>query len=285
MPLVSTLLKPVVAFLLVAALFWVMERIVRRRSASPPWRRAGFWTDCAWWMLTPLVTRTITRVGAGVAVFAIAWVTLGHPVQRDVLVAFLARETWASGLPLVAEIGLTLVMADLLGYWIHRLFHRGWLWRSHAVHHSSERLDWLAAVRVHPLNDLLGGVVRVTVLVLLGFRPTVLAGVVPFLTAYALVLHADVPWTFGRVGRLLASPVFHRWHHARDVADVNFGGFFTVWDHLFGTFHLPADAIAPPTGVREPVPSSLAGQLFYPFARKSPPIAAAPVSPTGAASR
>ncbi len=73
--------------------------------------------------------------------------------------------------------------------------------------HSSERLDWLAAVRVHPLNDLLGGVVRVVALVLLGFRPTVLAAVVPLLTLYAVALHANVSWNFGPLRFVLASPV------------------------------------------------------------------------------
>ncbi len=273
MPLVTEILRPVVAFVIAAAVFGLIERLGRLDRGGPPWRRQGFLTDLGWWMLTPIFTRAVTRFGVGVAVFLIAWVSLGQPVGKEALRGFVARETWASALPLPLEILLTLTAADLLGYWIHRAFHRGWLWRSHAVHHSSERLDWLAAVRVHPLNDLVSGVVRVTALVLAGFRPTVLAGVVPFLTGYALLLHANVPWSFGRVGRVIASPLFHRHHHARDVVGdgVNFGGFFTLWDRLFGTFHLPEGAPAPPTGIREPMPTSMTGQLRFPFARRERP--------------
>lgn len=271
MPLVAEPVRPVVALVIAACVFGVVERLGRLDRLGAPWKRAGFWTDVGWWMLTPFVTRSITRIGTGVAVFFIAWATLGHPLDKPGLRAFLDRETWASALPLPIEILITLTAADFLGYWTHRAFHRGWLWRSHAVHHSSERLDWLAAVRVHPLNDLLGGVVRVAVLVALGFRPTVLAAVVPFLTAYAVLLHANVTWAFGPVGRVIASPMFHRWHHARDVegADVNFGGFFTVWDCLFGTSHLPIGEAAPATGIRDRMPASIWGQLAIPFRRES----------------
>jgi sterol desaturase/sphingolipid hydroxylase (fatty acid hydroxylase superfamily) len=48
-----------------------------------------------------------------------------------------------------------MVLSDLGIYWGHRLQHRvGFLWRFHAVHHSSEHLDWLAAFREHPLDTL-----------------------------------------------------------------------------------------------------------------------------------
>ncbi|NUP04885.1 MAG: sterol desaturase family protein [Polyangiaceae bacterium] len=265
MQLFGELLRPIVAFAIATALFGLVEWLGRRR-ASPPWKRAGFWTDSGWWMLTPLATKAITRIGVGVAIFTIAWVSLGHPTDKEGLRAFVDRPTWASALPLPFEILLTLTVADFVGYWIHRAFHRGWLWRSHAVHHSSERLDWLAAVRVHPINDLLAGVTRVALLVLLGFRPTVLAGIVPFSTFYAVLLHANVPWSFGWVGRIIASPRFHRWHHAKHVSGdgANFAGFFVLWDRLFGTFYLPSSEPAE-TGIAMPMPKSIWGQLVYPF--------------------
>lgn len=269
MTVLQELLRPLAALFIGLLVFGLVERFARLDHLGPPWKRAGFWTDVLWWMVTPLVTRTVTRLGVGVAVFGVAWAALGNPVDREGIIAFAARPTWASSLPIAAEIGLTLVAADLLGYWIHRAFHRGWLWRSHAVHHSSERLDWLAAVRVHPLNDLLGGVLRVAILVVLGFRPVVLAGVVPLLTLYALLLHANVPWRLGWLGGFIASPAFHRWHHAKEVEGegVNFAGFFAFWDRAFGTFHLPAGP-APRTGIREAMPPSIWGQLAFPFRRR-----------------
>ena len=41
-------------------------------------------------------------------------------------------------------------------YWLHRLFHGGGFWKYHAIHHSSEELDWISAARFHPVNLFLG---------------------------------------------------------------------------------------------------------------------------------
>ena len=42
------------------------------------------------------------------------------------------------------------LVADLAGYAAHRAFHAvPCLWRFHAVHHSSEAMDWLAGSRLH----------------------------------------------------------------------------------------------------------------------------------------
>ncbi len=269
MDLLSAIARPVVALFVALLVFGVLERIFRADRAGMPFRRKGFATDLAWWMTTSVVTRVVTKVGVGLAVFALAWWTTGRPLRDAELLAFVARDTWAAALPAPIEWLLTLIAADLIGYWIHRAFHLGWLWKVHAVHHSSERLDWLAAVRNHPLNDLLAGVVRIVLLVLLGFRPLVLAGVVPALTLYAIVLHANVGWTFGPLRRVIASPMFHRHHHARDVdgEGVNFGGLLAVWDVLFGTFQAPTTSLLPATGVRDPIPPSFLGQLAYPFRR------------------
>jgi sterol desaturase/sphingolipid hydroxylase (fatty acid hydroxylase superfamily) len=49
--------------------------------------------------------------------------------------------------PRIAQGAELLVLSDLIGYWMHRLFHREPLWKFHAIHHSSEELDWLSATR------------------------------------------------------------------------------------------------------------------------------------------
>ncbi|HTJ81212.1 MAG TPA: hypothetical protein VL400_05790, partial [Polyangiaceae bacterium] len=88
------------------------------------------------------------------------------------------------------------------------------------------------------------------------------------------LLHANVPWTFGRLGKIIASPMFHRHHHAREIRGahgVNFAGFFACFDVVFGTYHLPADGRMPATGVAEPLPTSLWGQLAHPFRSPAAP--------------
>ena len=40
---------------------------------------------------------------------------------------------------------------------------------------------------------------------------------------------------------MLATPVFHRWHHTtlEEGGNTNFAGTFPLWDILFGTFRMP----------------------------------------------
>jgi sterol desaturase/sphingolipid hydroxylase (fatty acid hydroxylase superfamily) len=170
-----------------------------------------------------------------------------------------------------------LLLGDLAGYWVHRLFHGRWLWPFHAVHHASRHLDWLSSVRLHPVNDVLSRLAGAVPVLLLGFPPTVLAGYVPFLTLWAILLHANVPWTFGPFRYVLASPAFHRWHHtAEDEGkDKNFAGLFPFLDVLFGTFHMPPGRPAPEVGLRqETVPEGLVAQLLYPFRARRPAVRA-----------
>ena len=90
------------------------------------------------------------------------------------------------------------------------------LWGFHAIHHSSKTVDWLSSVRLHPVNDVVSRVLQVLPLYWIGFNAGVLAGFVPFLTLYALLLHANVNWTYGRLRFVIASPTFHRWHHTSE---------------------------------------------------------------------
>jgi len=165
-----------------------------------------------------------------------------------------------------------------VGYWTHRAFHRvRRLWPFHAVHHSSARLDWLAAARVHPVNEIVSRIAVALPLVFLGFDWKVFGAAAPALTLYAILLHADVPWTFGPLRYVVASPRFHRWHHtsADEGLDKNFAGLFPVWDLLFGTFYMP---VHEPTrfGVGDRVPTTIFGQLAFPFRARPPAPAPAP---------
>ena len=45
--------------------------------------------------------------------------------------------------------------------------------------------------------------------------------------------HANVRWTYGRAGRILVSPAYHRIHHAATGRlDINLGTVFAIWDAL-----------------------------------------------------
>ena len=123
-------------------------------------------------------------------------------------------------------------------YWIHRTFHRPALWKYHAVHHSSEDLDWISAARFHPVNIFLGSVATDVVLLLAGISPNVLVFLGPFTIAHSAFVHANLNWTLGPFRYVLAGPVFHRWHHtaAEQGGEKNFASTFPVLDLLFGTY-------------------------------------------------
>ena len=83
------------------------------------------------------------------------------------------------------------------------------------------------------------------------------------------MLHANVNWSFGPLRYGIATPGFHRWHHAADAValDKNFAGLFPVWDLRFGTFYLPAHAPERFGVANARVPDGLWAQLRFPFSR------------------
>jgi sterol desaturase/sphingolipid hydroxylase (fatty acid hydroxylase superfamily) len=255
------------ALLAMAAVLGTLERL-RPAIAGRKLLRAGWRTDVAYWFFTPLVTRWITRVAVIAAVVLLA-ARAGVPLDRAHIQAFASGSGRAlAGQPLWLQVVEVLLLGDLIGYASHRLFHGRRLWRFHAVHHSSREVDWLSSTRLHPVNDVGMRLAQVVPFVLLGFNPLVVAGYAPFLTFHALLLHANVPWTFGRLRYVISSPAFHRWHHTTQAEglDKNFAGLFPFIDMAFGTFYMPGGRQPERFGVLgDPVPETLMAQLVYPF--------------------
>lgn len=264
------ILLPFIAFFVLGGLFWAIEGRWSVRPDQPRWRKDSL-TDLFYWFFTPLVTRTVSK-GAAIAAVVLLAVVTGTQLEPGRGVAPFHEGSWVTEQPLWLQGLMLLLAADLIGYWVHRLFHRGRLWPFHAVHHSSSQLDWLSSVRVHPVNDAVGGILRLIPLLLLGFDPRALAGVVPIFALYGLFLHANVPWDFGPLRYLIATPRFHGWHHTSDRhgLDKNFAGLFPVFDLIFGTFHMPRGRQPVGFGVGDPVPDGLWKQLWWPFRRSSP---------------
>ncbi|MDB6118497.1 MAG: sterol desaturase, partial [Verrucomicrobiaceae bacterium] len=173
--------------------------------------------------------------------------------------------------PLLLQDIEVFVLGDFVCYLTHRLFLRVRWWPFHAVHHSSEELDWLGSVRVHPVNDLVNNLVRSTPLLLLGFNPWVTVSSAFFFTFYSIFLHANVNWDFGPLRSVVATPVFHRWHHSKDreAWDKNFAGLLPFWDILFGTYFMPKGRYPENFGIHDPMPKNIIGQLLVPFGWQS----------------
>ncbi len=220
--------------------------------------------DAVYWFLGPLLSRlgrTLLLI-AGVALLFGGRLPQHMPLRS---------------LPLWQQCVLVLVLQDVILYGAHRIFHTRLAWGFHAVHHSPKVLDWTAAVRFHPVNALLEfGLADIAVL-LLGFTPQALLVLVPVNVVYSALVHANLNWTFGPLRYVLASPVFHRWHHtsAAEGGNRNFASTFPILDVMFGTFHMPPGVLPAEFGNgEEEYPQGFWGQLVRPFRRTERPVAA-----------
>lgn len=144
-------------------------------------------------------------------------------------------------------------------YWEHRLSHEiRWFWATHAVHHSSNHLNFLAALRLGWTAELSGLAFFFAPLVILGFHPVgVLTALLLNLT-YQFWIHSE--W-FPRLGRLelvLNTPSNHRVHHAAnpEYLDRNYGGVLVIYDRLFGTYAAERDDIPPRFGLVKKIASN-----------------------------
>lgn len=175
------------------------------------------------------------------------------------------EQLWSTlGIPVTLVV--TVFVGDFVSYWRHRFEHTPWLWPAHAIHHSDTEMTWLTGNRFHPVNRLVTTIVDNTALALLGVPPWALATNELLRHYYGEFVHADIPWTYGRLGAVFVSPAMHRWHHARDVAGSgsNFATVFSVFDRAFGSLYVPGPCTVP-LGVNEDVGTGGVGQLTYPF--------------------
>jgi sterol desaturase/sphingolipid hydroxylase (fatty acid hydroxylase superfamily) len=157
------------------------------------------------------------------------------------------------------------LLSDLFVYWGHRLQHRvGFLWRFHAVHHSAEHLDWLAAHREHPVDTIYTlGLINLPAF-FLGFPLETLAGLIAFRGVWAIYIHSNVRLPIGPLRVLVGSPELHHWHHDRDREAGNYANLSPLMDLLFGTYHCP-DHEPERFGISEPTPQTYLSHLVCPL--------------------
>ena len=184
---------------------------------------------------------------------------------------WLARYSAApASLPVAMQIVLAILLKEFLGYWRHRAMHWGPLWKFHAIHHAPEEMDFATASRFHPAEILGTWSVAIIAALILSLDDVAKAVLFSVTGVQQLLLHANLRWTYGRLGRIINSPAAHRWHHHPEIGkDHNFSvGMLTLFDVLFGTFHLPPGECPTATGTDTPMPKSVWGLLRYPFERE-----------------
>jgi len=236
-------------------IFVPLEHVLPRKRDKRILRK--FWTLDAVYALAGGVLNI-----AGSTVVIILGLVLLQPLIPAALQEVVAQQ------PLILQAIQVMILADLGYYAIHRLFHTvPFLWQFHAIHHSIEEMDWLAAHRVHPVDQILTRGASMILPLALGFS-TAAIGIFVFIFGWHSYLkHSNVNVNFGPLRWIFVSPAFHHWHHANEphAFDKNFAGQFSFLDRLFGTA-LMTDPVTPRVyGTDTPVPDGFVSQLVAPL--------------------
>lgn len=237
------------------AAFYLLIYLLERASGAPTtqYRSRGFMQDVAYWFYYVsglnqflFMAATFSFLGSRLAVLHVRWVDTLPSLARGVV--------W-------------ILLADFTSYWVHRLQHgSSFVWAFHATHHSQEQLNFATTIRFHPVDHFISDTLKFIPQLLLGASP--MSWLPLYLTTefIAVAQHSRIKWSFGPLSRILVTPRFHSFHHSTDPRhyNKNFGGLFSIWDHMFGT---AVDASEQPTryGLTDVKMPTLLSTIFVPF--------------------
>jgi len=164
--------------LLMALIYVPLERLWPQYPEQGTFRK-GWTQDVVYFMSTHLPIQILSFLVLLPATQATKY--LGVPVLQQLI----ARMPW------LLQFFLAVVVADVAEYFIHLALHKvPFLWRFHAIHHSSKALDWIAGSRSHFVDDTL---VRGFILVpmMIGFSQTIILAYLVFVTLHATWTHCN----------------------------------------------------------------------------------------------
>lgn len=247
--------------ILYSAIFVPLEKLFGRLQQDV--FRKGWRIDLTYFFVSTMLVQLTTYLTLQPAIVLFGWATFPQ-VQEFIR----SQPYWLQFLEIM-------LLADLVQYWVHRMFHEiPWLWKFHAVHHSAEVMDWMAGNRLH-LVDL--AITRSLIYVpsfILGFDDAPMVAYIVFVSLHSVFIHSNLRFKFGPLRWVFATPQFHHWHHTAEAEgiDKNYAVHLPVLDLIFGTFHLPGGRWPTIYGVRNnDVPESYLAQWVYPFLRKEKP--------------
>ncbi len=245
---------PAFALVLVA-----LERALPDRPQPPLWRDPQIANDVGHGLIGQGLAIPLGEVLVGTLAVAAAG-----------LVGPGGAALWPTHWPLALQALALVAVADGLEYARHRALHTvPCLWRFHIVHHAIDRLHVAKASRTHLLDMLLRSALVYAPLVVAGAPPEVLVWYPLAVTIFGPIAHSNVAVRLPSwLHPLLLTPQVHCLHHARPLAlsRSNYANVFPLWDVLFGTWSAPADHPRFEYGIEpDPLPSSFAAQLLWPF--------------------
>jgi sterol desaturase/sphingolipid hydroxylase (fatty acid hydroxylase superfamily) len=214
--------------LLMALIYVPLERLWPQYPQQGTFRNE--WTlDVVYFMSTHLPIQVLSFLVLLPATQAVKY--LGVPGLQHAISRF----------PWLLQFFLAVVVADICEYFIHLALHKvPFLWRFHAIHHSSKALDWIAGSRSHFVDDTL---VRGFILapMMLGFSQSILMAYLIFVTLHATWTHCNFGPNAKWLEKFVVMPRYHHWHHTsqKEGIDKNFAIHFPWIDKIFGTYYFP----------------------------------------------
>ena len=218
----------VLSLLAMALIFVPLELFLPRRTDQTKFH-AEWKTDLVYFIVAHLLVQVVAAVTQRPV-----WALLGSVELERIHEA-------VAGLPFPVQVFAALLIADLFQYVTHRTFHRApYLWRFHAVHHSTRTMDWLAGSRLHVVDVIATRMLVYLPLYAAGFEQSVLLATSPSSPSGGAQPHQhEDPLRLLRA--TVRDPADHHWHPPRARRrDKNFAVHFPWIDRLFGTYHAPA---------------------------------------------
>ena len=244
--------------LILAIIFIPLERLFALHE-DQKFLRKNLLNDLIYLILNsiPILLIVVILVGASMEGLALI-------IPESIGIAVRSQPIWLQGIEAV-------FIADLGFYCAHRTFHAvPFLWRFHMVHHSIEEMDWIAAHRVHPVDQAITKSFSIIPLLALGFSDAAIAIYAVLYQWQSVLIHSNVRLRVGPLKWVLASPQFHHWHHANEerAFDKNFAGQLPILDILFGTLFLPKTEMPRKYGTDGAPENLYHKQLIFPFLPK-----------------
>lgn len=252
----------IINVLIVGFLFVPLERFFPHRGEQTVFR-AEWQEDMFYYLVSSMLVQVLGFITLAPSNFVNAQIPLD-----DIRIHIV-------NLPFVVQVVIVMAATDFVQYWVHRAFHTfPVLWRFHAIHHSTKKMDWLAGARMHFVEIAVLRSLTAVPMFTLGFQPEAIQAYLLIVYFYSSFIHANIGWKMGFLERFFVTPRFHHWHHGSDRAaiDINYASHFPIYDWLFGTHHLPEKEWPENYGVvGDTVPKGYWKQFAYPFKKPAPP--------------
>ena len=133
---------------------------------------------------------------------------------------------------------------DFSSWLVHWIMHKVRpLWGFHLIHHTDNTVDVTTGLRHHPGDSIFRGIFFLLLIFISGAPMYAVMIYQTLLVLATAFTHANIslPKPVDKIiSYILVSPNMHKVHHhwKQPYTDSNYGGVFSIWDRLFGTYKI-----------------------------------------------